>query len=221
MDVRIKNYAAKINLAVLQKDASTVTVLADSFIRDLRSYQFPDILNHYHVNSLITSIIMDIEYYTNDATKEYIENFLKTMLHYDCLDELEKKLTFLLKYLCTGNESPIQDIQEEESQLVKKIKTYVDNYYSDCNLNIASIADTIHLSPKYMSKLFRDDTNEGLLDYINQIRINHAKELLKTTSINIDELASMVGFSNSRSFRRNFIKATGITPTDYRSNTFS
>lgn len=99
---------------------------------------------------------------------------------------------------------------------MKKIKNYVDNYYSDPNLNVTSVADAVGLSPNYMSKLFKSLTGEGLLSYINNVRINHARELLRITNINVDEIALMVGFSSPRSFRRNFQNLTGITATDYR-----
>ena len=68
----------------------------------------------------------------------------------------------------------------------------------------------------YMSRIFKSHTGEGLLTYINQVRIKHARELLASSGINVDEIAVMVGFSNSRSFRRNFQNLTGVTASDYR-----
>lgn len=214
----IKNHASKINLAILQKDAESIPLLVDSFLQNLQDYNLPDIINHYYIHSLMTLIIMDIDYYANDATRDYVEKFLNKMLQYEASDKLKRKLTCLLLCLCTEKASSEPETQEE-CQLVKRIKTYVDDYYTDCNMNIASLADVVNLSPKYLSKVFRDNTNESLLDYINQVRINHAKELLRTTNININDLALAVGFSNSRSFRRNFTKTTGVTPTDYRTLT--
>ena len=145
-----------------------------------------------------------------------MESYLSTSLNCSTLEEYEAHIGQLLRYLCEQSEALADGDKDKEMQLVKKIKNYVENYYSDYSLNVTAVADAVNLSPNYMSKLFKNNTNEGLLSYINTVRINHAKELLRTTNINIDEIALMVGFSNSRSFRRNFQNLTGITATDYR-----
>ena len=67
-----------------------------------------------------------------------------------------------------------------------------------------------------MSKIFRDQTGVGLLQYINDLRIEQAKRLLKTTGKTVDEIAEETGFANTRTFRRNFQKATGVTAKEYK-----
>lgn len=100
--------------------------------------------------------------------------------------------------------------------LITRIQDYVEANYMDSEMNISSIASAMNLTPKYMSRLFKEATDEGLLSYINTTRIQHSITLLTDTTDTIDEIAQKSGFTNSRSYRRNFTKATGKSPTDYR-----
>lgn len=72
------------------------------------------------------------------------------------------------------------------------------------------------MTPAYMSRLFKERTGYGLLDYINKVRIEKAKVLLNENSYSIQEIALKVGFVNSNTFIRSFKKAEGITPGSYK-----
>lgn len=106
--------------------------------------------------------------------------------------------------------------REGTGGLSEEIKAYVRENYADCNLNIASIARHFSLSDRYLSKLFKDKTGVSLPDYINQVRVEQAEILLKTTFKTVDEIVEEVGYTNSRSFRRNFQKITGKNAASYK-----
>lgn len=210
-----QEYSKEINLAVFQHDYNKAISIVQHYITYLQQHNCSNFIVRYNIYSLISSFLMDSSNYISQVTKDTVDSYLTSSLNIDSYEEYEAHLCRLLQYLCQQDDSS-GDLPEKEKQLVKKIKNYVENYYSDFNLNIASIAEAVNLSPNYMSKIFKNTTGEGLLTYINNVRINHAKELLRSTSLTIDEIAQQVGFSNSRSFRRNFQKITEITATDYR-----
>lgn len=216
-DTRFGEYSKEINLAVFQHDYQRAAASVHSYIGYLQKYNCSKIIVRYNIYSLIATILMDSGDYISQSTRDTVESYLSTSLTCDSLEEYEAHIGRLLHYLCEQSDVLTDNVQDREQQMVKKIKNYVENYYSDYSLNVTAVADAIDLSPNYMSKIFKNSTGEGLLSYINNVRINHAKELLRTTTINIDEIALMVGFSNTRSFRRNFQNLTGITATDYRS----
>jgi YesN/AraC family two-component response regulator len=72
------------------------------------------------------------------------------------------------------------------------------------------------MNPAYMSRQFKMQTGYGLLDYINKVRIEAAKKLLKNDSDNLENIAKNVGYSNARTFTRAFVKIEGITPGKYK-----
>lgn len=209
-------YSREINLAIFKHDHVKTHEIVRQYIADLRTGNFSEIIVRYNIYSLIASLLMNMGDCISPATRDTIDSYLSDSSHCSGLDEYEKKLNQLTDMLCDRGELSADSTQDRESQLVRKIKSYVENFYTDAGLNVASVADALNLSPNYISRVFKNLTGEGLLSYINQVRINHAKELLRTTNINVDEIALMVGFSNSRSFRRNFQNLTGITASDYR-----
>ena len=110
-----------------------------------------------------------------------------------------------------------EDEKRQEDALSHKVKQYVNEKYADVNLSLTMIAQEIRLSPKYISKLFKIETNQGLLEYINAVRIQKAKELMSRTDEPIQKLAEAVGYSNAKTFRRAFRKIEGINPGQFRS----
>ncbi len=126
---------------------------------------------------------------------------------------LKKAFLNVIKAICG---IPQEKYDERIQSLSNSIKNYVNENYMDYNLSIASIAESVNLNPKYMSRLFKEENEEGLLDYMNTVRIQKAKIILAAQDINLEDLALMVGYTNVRTFRRAFLKTEGITPSQYK-----
>jgi two-component system response regulator YesN len=120
-------------------------------------------------------------------------------------------LAFICGIIANQNEG-------KENKLVEKMKDYILHSYQDSNLNISAIAEAMERSPRYVSHIFKYQTGEGLLDHINKVRINKAKEIMEQREITMEELASRVGYTNDRTFRRAFTRAEGTCPSKYRQN---
>lgn len=102
--------------------------------------------------------------------------------------------------------------------LVSNILDIINNNYMDQNLSIDSIADKVNMSATYMGRLFKKLTSKSISEIITEIRMEKAKELLKTTSMSVSEIVEKVGFSSSAYFYPLFKKMNGVTPNDYRQN---
>lgn len=206
-------YTQQIKVAVVQKKLDLALALTKHLFLELTALNIPFIKCQYHIYSLISSLLIEFDTIMNDLDKEQLELHLKLLLACDEKTSLQTEFETMIGFflgVCTY-EKNITD-----SGLIARIKSYVNENYTNCNMNISSIAQAMDLNPKYMSKLFKEENTEGLLSYINTIRIEHALKLLKNSNDSVDEIAAMVGFSNSRSFRRNFQKVTGATPKDFK-----
>lgn len=81
---------------------------------------------------------------------------------------------------------------------------------------MGSIAGKFYINASYLSQLFKKEMNIKFIDYITKIRLEKAIELLKDTSLTVNEIAEAVGYKDARYFREIFVKHMGKTPSQYR-----
>ena len=74
----------------------------------------------------------------------------------------------------------------------------------------------VNISPYYFSKIFKEGTGENFIEYLTNIRIEKAKELLGNSDYSMKEICVMVGYSDPNYFSRSFKKNVGVTPTEYK-----
>ncbi|GHT63147.1 hypothetical protein FACS1894110_00290 [Spirochaetia bacterium] len=106
---------------------------------------------------------------------------------------------------------------DKHHQLTIQIQEYVTAHYAEANLNVDSLADSFGYTANHISKIFKNLTGLYLRDYIKDVRIQHAKDMLKNSSISLQEISAMTGFSNYNYFFSSFKKESGLTPMTYRS----
>jgi signal transduction histidine kinase/AraC-like DNA-binding protein len=107
-------------------------------------------------------------------------------------------------------------LQEHSSeQLVKKTQDYIANHFAR-EITREDIADTLGVSPAYVSRVFRRHTGMALWDYVTSFRIARARELLQHSDMTITEIAFATGFNEPAYFSRMFRKVTGKPPKEFR-----
>ena len=74
----------------------------------------------------------------------------------------------------------------------------------------------MHLNAAYFSKLFKRETGKNFSEYVAEVRMEKAKELLSRGRMNISEVAFAVGFSDVQYFSKTFKRCTGFRPSEYR-----
>lgn len=108
-----------------------------------------------------------------------------------------------------------QKSSNRKDQIIEKIRNYILNNL-DKSLNLSNISATVNYNETYVSRLFREHTGIKLSDFILQERISKAKQLLTTTNLSINYIASETGFDSIHYFSYAFKKAVGMNPSDYR-----
>lgn len=104
---------------------------------------------------------------------------------------------------------------KSRKNIVGEVKTYIEEHYSDSGLSVTSLGELNDVQPAYLSKIFKEHYNISILDYITEIRIAHAKEMLAEKNASVSEVAKCCGFLSSQVFIRNFKRLTGVTPGKY------
>ncbi|WP_175638523.1 helix-turn-helix transcriptional regulator [Metabacillus schmidteae] len=103
---------------------------------------------------------------------------------------------------------------ERMKQLIEKVTSLLQEKYME-DISLDYCADHVNLSPSILSKVFKDIVGVNFIDYLTNIRLSKAKELLVHTDMKINEIAETIGYKNSY-FNRLFKKHEGYTPGQYR-----
>ena len=99
--------------------------------------------------------------------------------------------------------------------LVELAKEYMDEHYFE-NLSLNDIAGKIGISPAYLSSLFSQQAGITLIDYLNEVRIDHACVYLEQNFFKTYEIAYKVGFRDEKYFSKVFRKVMEMSPSEYK-----
>ncbi|HHW37644.1 MAG TPA: AraC family transcriptional regulator [Bacillales bacterium] len=98
---------------------------------------------------------------------------------------------------------------------LQKCIEYISNYFHE-DLSIKKVANKVHLSHTYFSRLFKKELGVSFVEYVTNIRVKRAKYLLANTNDTIESIATQVGFNTPNYFSSIFKKQTGMSPSEYR-----
>lgn len=141
---------------------------------------------------------------------------LKQLIDGNSADQLERIMQDYVRQMIeqSGGTDGDADV------VVRTVQSYIAQHCAE-DLSLEQLAGMVYLSPSYLSRLFKRETGENLSSYIQNVRIEQAKLLLRTTSLKTYEVAERVGISDPVYFSRIFKKITGVKPKDYRRETDS
>lgn len=138
--------------------------------------------------------------------------YLESLMQIQNYPQLQKWFEEKIVYVCRNIR-----LKKEEStvDVVKRAKEYIElNYAKDIDLD--GVSKYLQISPYYFSKLFKKKTGKNFIEYLTQIRIEHAKVLLSNSSMSMKEICMEVGYSDANYFSRAFKKNVGLSPTEYK-----
>jgi two-component system response regulator YesN len=121
----------------------------------------------------------------------------------------------VIHHLLEMSTSPVEAVPGSINVKIKKVMQFVDRNY-DKRVSLKDAAELVALSPKYLSRLFRQSVGIGFSQYRVKARMEKAVELLEVTDYTIAEISYKLGYENPESFTRTFAKIVGCAPTEYR-----
>ncbi len=193
---------------VIQDDSQIIIIAVSK--NSLSQEEFKKELE-MHFKSLTDCImqLMDFElivkeiYIYND-----INDALKSLYNISRDNNLESDEIISSINTCTSDSEGISEL------IIEKAKVYIEKNYMD-DVNLAEIANQVHLSPTYFSRFFKLHSGETLTDYIVKKRIEKAIEMLIEGKTKVYEVSQKVGYRDSKYFYKIFKKYTGYTPKEY------
>ena len=147
----------------------------------------------------------------NMIPQETLEQTFKEIEKAPTAEALEQLLCLILQERMGLSKIALSKFKKE----VQAVIIYVNAHYMD-KLTLDSIADYVGLNREYLSRLFSKETGIGLFQYINEVRMKRAGEMIRSNKqVYIKEVAAAVGFDDPYFFSRKFKDFYGKTPSEY------
>lgn len=125
------------------------------------------------------------------------------------------ELKSIIKEKCKFIIEKMKSNQEVRSPIIQRILAYVnENYYEEISLKTLGVR--FHINPSYLGQIFYKEVGEQFSDYINRVKNEHAKTMLLTTNLKINEIAQRVGYSDNSYFYKKFKEIYGVSPNVLR-----
>ncbi|SER68567.1 two-component system, response regulator YesN [Gracilibacillus ureilyticus] len=161
----------------------------------------------------ITVLLNNMKYETDQLDAQKYQLFTEINEAFDVKDALSSFYGFLAK---------VEDLvlsSADQSPKMNQLLNYIEENYRE-HLTLSTLAAHFHFNPSYLSSYFSTHHKEGFSEYLNNVRIKKAMEMLETSTLSISTVSEMTGYSDPSYFCRVFKKMTGKSPSSYRKESY-
>ena len=131
------------------------------------------------------------------------------------LKDVDSLCLWLTKVMGTLMDSVFEYLDARHANVIHQSIQYLNTHYGE-HITLEDMARRVYLSPSYFSRIFKKETGISFSSYLNRVRIEHSKELLRHQNIRLTDIALLSGFEDQSYFTKVFKKITGTTPLHYR-----
>lgn len=143
-------------------------------------------------------------------SQSQVQQFLKTISEASSWTDMEDKFETFFECLTIKNAK-----DGEVSLLIQKALQYIQQYYNQ-GITLEETATKLHVSEEYLSSQFKKETGRTFTETIRRYRIENVKELLLKSSLKLNQIADMVGYSDPKYMSKVFKEEVGMLPLEYR-----
>lgn len=170
-----------------------------------------------------------------EVLQQFLQNFLQMLYHFfqfkewqafqvlgeevsvERMSQAVRSLTDLRIWVRTALIRTIEFSRQanDNETVMDKVKSFISQHVSQ-SISREDIARHVHLHPDYLSRLFKKETGQSIVEYILDEKMTIARELLSGTELSVSDVASSVGYSNFSYFSKVFKNAVHMNPNEYR-----
>ena len=215
IDNSLSNIASRLEKYIEQNDTerieNTITNVIN-YIKDSTVPLFSARIICHDILKVISKSISKSEAEVSSVLPEYPDVFL--LAEFETVEPLISLITTACNDICAY----ITDSQKNsnDNTLIDQVIAYIKANYSDCNFSVQQMADHFNMAQSNLSNYFKEHTGENLLNYITDLKIEKAKNMLITSTLTLKDISIEIGYLNVQSFIRRFKQLVGETPGEFR-----
>lgn len=130
----------------------------------------------------------------------------------ETLADLSEAFMFIINHVSS---SLVSSLYTGSSHLISDSLRYIKSHFTE-KINLGDLCSELHVNPTYFSYLFSKEMGQSFVDYITEVRLSKAEELLISTELSILDVSALSGFENQSYFSKVFKARNGVTPREYR-----
>ena len=187
--------------------------------------QLFDMVGEELIDSLMLRqyFVMNIYVMATSFLKELNISTEEVTSHYGSIDNIPQRLatthtakTFLIDLVTRTIRIRDEHSHKRYNQMLTRAKEYIRENYADDHISLNRVAREVNISATHFSSIFSQETGSTFIEYLTEVRLEKAKELLRCTDKKTSEIAYAVGYKDPRYFSHLFKKITGDTPRQFR-----
>lgn len=198
---------------------SLETLNIDAFqqiLQPLRHDYFEQEDVRVHLTSILAQIrrfMLSYNLEENNSLEEIYRSLYRVIIEHPILFKILEEITQFTSALMQA----VYSIQQQQStSYVTQAKNYIENNYSNYELSLQTVANTLGITANYLSTLFSKEEGESFNKYLQKVRMHKSSTLLTASANTIQEIAYQCGFEDANYFSKCFKRVMGITPKQYR-----
>jgi two-component system response regulator YesN len=194
-----------------QKDINLIEEQFDRLIDFVVNTRLDTKMAKVMINWMCASIMKALFEMSIDDTK--LLSYMSDIIKDESIDKIKEGLIKVCKDIFSDIGL---DEENHDSMLADEILKYIDECYADANITLQCISDNFNLSISKISRTFKKKYNTTIMQYIDSLRMEKAKQLLRDTEMLIKDIIEECGYNDFSNFMRKFKNIEGITPSEYR-----
>ena len=140
------------------------------------------------------------------------KDYLPQIMQLNSAEEIRDWFTDKVMSACRN---VVNKREERSGDIIRTAKKYIEEHF-DKDISLDDVSRVVNISPYYFSKVFKEASGLNFIEYLTNIRIEKAKNLLENSNLSIKEICVSCGYTDPNYFSRSFKKNVGVTPTEYK-----
>ena len=163
---------------------------------------------------IMAVLFMELDKLGADTSEPRI-TYESALKEYDYYWNVEDVFESMYYYMREGIRALRKQKEDSEPAVIVRAKQYIRDFFS-MPLTLKEVSSYVGMSEAYFSDYFRKHTNQTFKQYITDIRMKYAKQMLLDGNVSLEDIAETVGYNDKKYFSRVFKNETGYTPGEYR-----